>query len=155
MRPWLLIKNNHRAADQEAVEELDDEKEAAKAFDPQEPIMDRLFDLRDLVLEHGNKLALRIIFDTAKSKQGNPSDRLMAVDVLEELGYRAIPMELLPEILSHPEVDDYWAGELLLRFGDKARALNLFEKAIENCPEGYRDQIARELANLQASVRIR
>jgi hypothetical protein len=52
--------------------------------------------------------------------------------------------------LSHPELDDYWAGDVLLRYGDKAEALARIRRAITTCPRNYRDQIARRLADLQA-----
>lgn len=66
------------------------------------------------------------------------------------MSYRDIPLKLLPGILAHSEVDDYWAGDMLLSFGNKAEALECFQKAIKSCPRSYRDQIARGLADLQA-----
>ena len=63
-----------------------------------------------------------------------------------------IPFGLLTNILAHPDIDDYWAGDALLYFGKKAEALERFRKAIESCPREYRDQIARKLAELQAGA---
>jgi tetratricopeptide (TPR) repeat protein len=142
-------------SDEKVIEDLQGEEHlrhirVSRAFNEREPIMDRLFDARDMVSEYGDKQALQLIFKAAYDEQLDPNDRLQAIEVMEELGYRDIPLKLLPDILTHPQVDDYWAGDLLLRFGDKAGALERFRKAIKTCPEHYRDQIARRLADLQA-----
>jgi predicted negative regulator of RcsB-dependent stress response len=112
--------------------------------------MDRLLDARDMVSGYGDRRALKLIFDAANDEQLDPNDRLQAIDVMRELEYRDIPLKLLPSILVHPEVDDYWAGDVLLGFGKKAEALERFRRAIKSCPRHYRDQIARKLADLQA-----
>lgn len=122
----------------------------ARTFDEQEPVVDRLFEARDLVSEYGDKRALDLIMETARDEQLEPTDRLDAIDMLGDLGYRDVPRKLLVEISEHQGVDEYWAGELLLRYGDKAGALDHFQRAIRTCPESYCDQIAHRLADLQA-----
>jgi hypothetical protein len=109
-----------------------------------------LFDARDLVSKYGDKEALQLILVTARDADADPHDRLQAIEVLEELDYRDLPRQLLSEIITDSELDDYWVGDLLLRFGDKAQALERFRRAIKSCPSEYRDQIARRLADLQA-----
>ena len=103
-----------------------------------------------MVSEYGDRQALKLIFETAYDERLDPNDRLHAIEMMDELGYREIPLKLLPSILAHSEVDDYWAGDVLLGFGNKAEALDRFRKAIKSCPRDYRDQIARRLADLQA-----
>jgi len=122
----------------------------ARVFDERVPVVDRLFDARDAALEDGDQRAIRLILDTARDGQFDPNDRLHAIEVLEELGYRQIPTDLLPSVLAHEDVDDFWAGDMLLRLGGKEEALERFRRAIKTCPLEYRDQIARRLADLQA-----
>lgn len=129
---------------------------AARAFDEQAPAIDRLFDARDLALEDGNRRAIQLIFDTARNEQADSNDRLHAIEVLEELGYRQIPIDLLPSVLNDNDIDDFWAGDILLRLGgSKEEALERFRRAIKTCPPEYRDQIASKLADLQAVSLLR
>lgn len=134
----------------EAVAEGPPGSSKVKDVTKTEQVIDRLFDARDMVLEYGDRQALKLIFDTGYDEKLDPNDRLQAIEVMEELGYRDIPLGLLHGILAYPQIDDYWAGDLLVRFGNKAEALEYFRKAITSCPRGYRDQIARGLADLQA-----
>ncbi len=141
--------------DETVIKELQGEEHlkhvrALRVFNEHEPIIDRLLDARDMVSEYGNRRALQLIFDAAYDDHLDPSDRLQAIEVMYELGYRDIPLKLLPGILAHSEVDDYWAADVLLSFGNKAGALERLRKAISTCPESYRDQIACRLADLQA-----
>ncbi|MBV8754353.1 MAG: NACHT domain-containing protein [Hyphomicrobiales bacterium] len=130
----------------EAVRQI----QALRAFNEQESISERLLEARDMVEECGNREALRLILNTARGQYGDSNDRLWAIDTMEELDYRAFPREMLPEIIVDPDIDQYWAGDLLLRFGDKAGALERLRRAITSCPESYHGQIARRLADLQA-----
>lgn len=122
----------------------------ARALDERVPVVDRLFDARDVALEDGNRRAIQLIFDTACNQRLNPNERLHAIEVLEELGFRQIPTDLLPSVLDHEDVDDFWAGDIVLRLRSKKEALERFRRAIKTCPPEYRDQIARKLADLQA-----
>jgi len=141
--------------DERVVKDLQGEEHlrhvrALRVFNENEPDIDRLLDARDMVSEYGDRQALQLIFDTAYDEQLDANDRLQAIEVMGELGYRDIPLKLLPDILARSEVDDYWAGDVLLGFGNKAEALERFRKAIKSCPTNYRDQIGRRLADLQA-----
>ena len=123
---------------------------ASRVSDDQDDIVDRLWGAQEAVSKYGDRVGLKLIFDTARDPREYINDRLHAIETLLGLGYRKVPTEILPEILSHPEVDHWWSGELLLNLGDTARALDLFRRAIQSAPRGYRDQIACRLAELQA-----
>jgi hypothetical protein len=123
---------------------------ATRAFNEKEPLMDRLFEARDLVAKFGDKRALGLIHQTAYDAHADVSDRLQATEVLDELEYRGLSRQIFHQVMDDPRADDWWVGDLLLRFGDKAKALRRFRRAITTCSENYRDQIARSLADLNA-----
>jgi hypothetical protein len=147
--PWTekIIK------DLEGEEQLRRVK-SGRAFDENAPLFDRLLEARDIVSDYGDRRALQLIFDAAYNERLDPNERLQAIEVMEELGYRGIPRELLASVIAHPEVDDYWAGHALLQFGTKSEALAKFRRAVKTCPKEYRDQIARSLAELQATTSL-
>ena len=124
--------------------------EAHRVFNDYDLVIDRLIGARDLVSKYGDKEALQLIWSTAHDTAADPNDRLEAIEVLDDLGYRNASRDLLPEIIADPRMDDFWAGDLLLRFGSKGEALKYLCKAIWSSPKDYRDQIARRLADLQA-----
>lgn len=120
---------------------------AAQVF-AAEKVVDRIMVARDAVESNGNKSALQLIFDVAGNSCAHPSDRLEAVDALRYLGFREFPRRVLAEVVKHSDIDNYWAGDALLNIGRKEEALGWFRKAVAECEGGYRDQIARSLAEL-------
>ncbi|MGO6996796.1 hypothetical protein [Rhizobium leguminosarum] len=127
---------------------------AKQVFGEDENPADHLLDARDLVLEYGDWRALDLILTIAKDANSHVATRLEAISVLDELGFRELPMTLLGQIEDEVEVDDYWLGEAYLRLGNKLKALRFFERSIKTAPKGYRNQIGRSLAELNSSSLI-
>lgn len=122
-----------------------------RAFDETEPLMDRLFEARDMVSKFGDKRSLVLIQNTATDPRADFHDRFQAVQVLDELDYRELPRRLIEQIKDDPEADDWWVGDFLLNLGNKHEALQRFVRSIDKSPKDYRDQIARSLAELGAT----
>jgi hypothetical protein len=122
-----------------------------QVFNESRPTFDRLLDARELVAEYGNREALELIMNAAKDGEADPDLRLEAASVLDELGYRELPRQILAEIEDSEGLDDYWTGDTFLRFGDKSKARKFLKRSIKTCPDNYRDQIARALADLNAT----
>lgn len=111
--------------------------------------------------------AIRTAYQLAKTPKVSPETRIRAartlgdidehrwsvraLEVLDELEFRAIPRAMIDNLLQDPEADDYWIGDFLLRVGRKADALAALEKAIETCPDSYEAQISYRLADLRAA----
>jgi tetratricopeptide (TPR) repeat protein len=143
------------SSEEKIISELQGEEQlekilARRAFDKIEAPSDHILGARDLVSKFGDKRALRIIFDTSTNPDADVGNRLEAIEVLDELGYRALSRSLIHQVMDAPDVDDWWIGDQLLRFGNKVEALERFKRSIKTCPKNYRDQIARRLAELQA-----
>lgn len=94
---------------------------------------------------------MQLILATLYDPGIDVATRLRALEVLDELEFRAIPRAMIDNLRQDPEADDYWIGDFLLRVGRKADALAALEKAIETCPDGYEAQISYRLADLQAA----
>jgi tetratricopeptide (TPR) repeat protein len=148
-RGWFGPRDDMVIAELQGKEQLE-RIEVKRVVNNYGPMIDRLLSARELVSKYGNKQALRLIWNTAYDTVADPNDRLQAIEALDDLGYRGTSRELLPGIIADPRVDDYWAGDLLLSFGNKSEALKRFRQAILNSPKDYRDQIAWRLADLQA-----
>ena len=114
-------------------------------------MFNRLADARDLVEKIGNKNALHLIFSTAKACDAELDDRIQAIGMLEELGYRQTSLVLLREVVKLTSEDDLWILDLLLRFGEMGEVRRRLEAAISSCTEDNRDFIATHLAELRAT----
>ena len=125
-----------------------------RVFDEKRPTYERLLDARELVDKYGHREALELIMNAAKDRDADPDLRLEAASVLDELGYRELPRQVLAEIEGAQGLDDFWMGDTLLRFGDKSKARAFLARSIASAPDGYRDQIARGLADLNAKELI-
>lgn len=125
-----------------------------RVFDDKRPTYDRLLDARELVAEYGHREALELIMDAAKDSGAEPDLRFEAASVLDELGFRQLPRQVLGEIEDAEGLDDYWMGDTFLRFGEKAKAREFMARSIASAPENYRNQIARALADLNAKELI-
>ena len=157
---WAVAKDatkavSVRAEEERMIADLQGEERleealTKRAFDGMEEPSDNLLEMRELVSNFGDKRALQIIISAGSDLNADTNGRLDAIEALDELGYRALSRSLMDEVKDRSDADDWWVGDLLLRFGRKADALKYFERSIVTCPESHRDQIARSLAELQA-----
>lgn len=137
----------------ETVEGKDDLQSALadRLKDDNEELYSRLEYARDLVSDPGSRPAMRLILATLYDPDIDVTTRLRALEVLDEMEFRAIPRSMIDDLRQDPEADDYWIGDFLLRVGRKADALVTLERAIETCPDGYEAQISYRLADLRAT----
>jgi tetratricopeptide (TPR) repeat protein len=98
-------------------------------FDAPEELIDRLQDARDLVMEEGDLSSFQAILGLASDTEADSSDRLEAIDVLEQLGFRELSRSYF-ERLDHNSIDPLWVAEQCARFGMKERALEFYRRAI-------------------------
>lgn len=141
--------------DDRVIKELEGETRhrailAKQVFDETCPTFDRMFPARDLVLEHGSREALQFVKETASGSNLEPDLRLEAALALEDMGFRELPRKVLADVETARDLDDFWIGDTFLRFGNKDKARIFLERSIATAPKGYRDQIARSLAYLNA-----
>ena len=123
---------------------------ADRLWDDKEELYLRLDHARDLASDPGSRPAMRLILATLYDPGIDVTTRLRALEVLNELEFRAIPRFMIDDLRQDPEANDYWIADFLLRLGRKADALAALEKAIETCPDGYETQISYRLADLRA-----
>jgi tetratricopeptide (TPR) repeat protein len=95
---------------------------------PDETIL-RLQDARDLVMEEGDLPSFQAILGLAFDAAADSSDRLEAIDILEQLGFRELSRRHF-ERLDYNSIDPLWVAEQCARFGMKERALEFYRCAI-------------------------
>jgi tetratricopeptide (TPR) repeat protein len=103
-----------------------------------------------LIETTGDRTALRLLRETLDDASNDLMDRLRALEILDGCGFRQVARTVIDELRDHPEPDDYWIGDQLLRQGRKVEALAAFEQAISSSPDGYEYQISGRLAELGA-----
>lgn len=91
--------------------------------------IDRLMDARDRVIEKGSRGALAMIQSVAADDDAHPADRLEAVDILDQLGFRALSRTTF-DAIDLNRAEPLWVAEQAARFGRKADALKYFECAL-------------------------
>ncbi len=91
--------------------------------------IDRLMDARDRVIEKGSRGALAMIQSVAADDDAHPTDRLEAVDILDQLGFRALSRTTF-DAIDLNRAEPLWVAEQAARFGRKADALKYFECAL-------------------------
>jgi len=90
--------------------------------------LDQIWRAKEYVEEHGDHRALKLVSDAAKGAEGDPHHQLEAIDCLDQLGFRKISRTLF-SAMPKKDIEPYWFGAQLLRFGKKLEAVPFYTES--------------------------
>lgn len=141
----FMFRTDKALAESVLGAEVANETTLAQIMSNDDPF-DQLWRAKEYVEEHGDRRALKLILDAA-----NPNDdrqvQLEAIDCLDQLGFRKLSRELFAA-MSREDIEPYWLGAQLLRFGKKAEAIPLYVEAGRSSIEYNENLIWGGLADL-------
>ena len=152
MNPSDLVDGFMFRADKALVESVMDDDIADDAtlqriISNDDPF-DQIFPARDYVEEHGDPRAMALLLEAASGATGEPHCQLDAIDALNELGFRNLAREMFAA-MPKAEIEPYWFGAQLLRFGRKSEAKSFYAEAARTHVEYNESLIETGLADLE------
>ncbi|TBX98426.1 NACHT domain-containing protein [Rhizobium laguerreae] len=148
----VLMKSVMFPTNKGLIEDMLDEDSAAEMTFAQimsnDDPFDQLWRAQECVEEHGDRRALKLIFDAANGYNDDAQVQLEAVDCLDQLGFHKLSRQLFAAI-PKSDVEQHWLGAQLLRFGKKAEAMPFYIEAARSNFEYNENVIWGGLADLR------
>lgn len=136
---------------------LDEDRVAETKFSQMmsndDPI-EQLWCAKEYAEERGDRKVLKLIFDAANGSGDDPSAQLEAIDCLDQLGFRDLSRQLFAAMPGH-DIEPYWLGAQLLKFGRKAEAVPFYVKAARSNIEYNEGLIWGGLADLGLELELK
>ena len=114
---------------------------------------DQIWRAKEYVEEQGDPRAMELILDAAAGATGEPHCQLDAIDALNELGFRGLAREMFTN-MPKTDIEPYWFGAQMLRFGRKLEAKSFYIEAAHNHVEYNERLVETGLADLYLTDEI-
>ncbi|WP_025734025.1 hypothetical protein [Carnimonas nigrificans] len=153
----LTTKGRIFPTDKALVESVLDEDDAdettfAQIMNSDDPF-EQLWCAKEYLEAHGDRRALKLISDAANGYNSDSLVQLEAIDCLDALGFRELSRELFAGMPKR-DIEPYWLGAQLLRFGKKAEAAPFYIEASRSNIKYNENMIRGRLADLKLDAEL-